>query len=76
MFGDEIKVKARRHTIGGLSAHTDQAGLLEWYANLEKHPRIALVHGEDDSRKALAIALKTRFDIDAYMPQYGESFEI
>lgn len=76
LFGDEIKVKARRHTIGGLSAHTDQAGLLEWYANLEKHPRIALVHGEDDSRKALAIALKTRFDIDAYMPQYGESFEI
>ncbi|HWS41397.1 MAG TPA: MBL fold metallo-hydrolase, partial [Arenimonas sp.] len=76
LFGELIQVKAQRHTIGGLSAHTDQAGLLEWYGYIENHPRIALVHGEDDARKALALALKTRFDIDAYIPKYGDTITV
>ncbi len=76
LFGELIQVKAQRHTIGGLSAHTDQAGLVEWYGCIENHPRIALVHGEDDARKALALALKTRFDIDALIPKYGDSIDV
>lgn len=76
LFGELIQVKALRHTIGGLSAHTDQAGLLEWYGYIENHPRIALVHGEDDARKALALALKTRFDIDAHIPKYGDTITV
>jgi metallo-beta-lactamase family protein len=76
LFGELIQVKAQRHTIGGLSAHTDQAGLIEWYGCIENHPRIALVHGEDDARKALALALKTRFDIDALIPKYGDSIDV
>lgn len=76
LFGELIKVKAQRHTIGGLSAHTDQAGLIAWYGSFEHHPRLGLVHGEDDARKALALALKTRFDIDASIPKYGETLEI
>lgn len=76
LFGELIKIKAKRHTIGGLSAHTDQAGLLEWYSELEGHPRVVLVHGEDDARSSLAVALKTRFDIDAAIPAYGDAFEI
>lgn len=76
LFGELIRIKAKRHTIGGLSAHTDQAGLLEWYSALEGHPRVALVHGEDDARSSLAVALKTRFDVDALIPRYGDSFEV
>ena len=26
-----IRVNAQRHTVGGLSAHADQRGLMEWY---------------------------------------------
>ena len=76
LFGDDIKIKAHRHTIGGLSAHTDQAGLLEWYGAFSEHPRIALVHGEDDARKASALALKIRFDVDAVIPAYAETMTV
>lgn len=76
LFGDEIKIKAHRHTIGGLSAHTDQAGLLEWYGAFSLHPAIALVHGEDDARKACALALKMRFDVDASIPPYAETLTV
>jgi metallo-beta-lactamase family protein len=76
LFGELIKVKAQRHTIGGLSAHTDQAGLMDWYGSIENHPRLALVHGEDDSRKLLAMAMKTRFDVDALIPKYGETIVV
>ena len=76
LFGDDIKIKAHRHTIGGLSAHTDQAGLLEWYGAFTGHPSVALVHGEDDARKACALALKMRFDVDANVPSYGTSLTI
>lgn len=76
LFGDDIKIKAHRHTIGGLSAHTDQAGLLEWYGAFSSHPAIALVHGEDDARKGCALALKMRFDVDAQIPDYGTSLTV
>jgi hypothetical protein len=76
LFGDDIKIKAHRHTIGGLSAHTDQAGLLEWYGAFTGHPPVALVHGEDDARNASALALKMRFDVDANVPGYGTSLTI
>lgn len=76
LFGETVKVKAQRHTIGGLSAHTDQAGLLDWYGGFPGHPRAVLVHGEDDSRKALALALKTRFGTDAAVPGYGDVLSV
>ena len=76
LFGEEIRIKAHRHTIGGLSAHTDQSGLLDWFGAYDRHPRVALVHGEDDARKALALALKTRFDVDAQIPAYGDTLTI
>ena len=47
LFGEEVPVKARIHTIGGLSAHADQAGLLGWLRGLPQPPaRAFLVHGE------------------------------
>ena len=76
LFGEMIQVRAQRHTIGGLSAHTDQAGLLDWYGHIENHPRIALVHGEDDARQELAIELKKQFNVDALIPKYAATIEV
>ena len=42
------------HTVGGLSAHADQRGLMEWYGGVDGHPPLALAHGEDKAREALA----------------------
>jgi len=50
--GDEISVRAAIHTIGGFSAHACQSQLLDWLDHFRKpHPRLYLVHGEDDVKK-------------------------
>ena len=44
LFGEDIRVQAQRHTVGGLSAHADQQGLLDWYASIPNRPPVGLVH--------------------------------
>lgn len=47
IFGEEIPVRAGIYTIGGLSAHADQAALLEWLGHFRQPPRQTfVVHGE------------------------------
>ena len=47
IFGEEIAVRAGIHTIGGLSAHADQAALLGWLKGFGAAPaRTFVVHGE------------------------------
>jgi metallo-beta-lactamase family protein len=53
LFGDQIPVRARIHTIGGFSAHADQPELLAWYAKT-KAGLTVLVHGEQDAMKGFA----------------------
>ncbi|HEU0152810.1 MAG TPA: MBL fold metallo-hydrolase [Arenimonas sp.] len=60
LFGEDIQVNAQRHTVGGLSAHADQPGLLDWYDGFANKPPVVLVHGEDDAREALAGKLRER----------------
>ena len=45
LWGETIRVAAAMHTVGGLSAHADQAGLLKWYSKFENRPPVILVHG-------------------------------
>jgi metallo-beta-lactamase family protein len=61
LFGEWITVNAHRHTVGGLSAHADQAGLMDWYGAMRGHAPVYLVHGEDIAREALAAKLRERF---------------
>ena len=47
LFGKEIPVKASIHTIGGLSAHADQAALLRWLKGFKQAPAHTFItHGE------------------------------
>lgn len=57
LWGETIKVEAQIHTIGGLSAHADQAGLMDWYGHFRHRPPLMLVHGEPDASAALAAKL-------------------
>ena len=45
IYGDEIRVRASRHTINGFSAHADKDDLLSWLKPTEK-ATIYMVHGE------------------------------
>lgn len=73
IFGERIKVRARIHTLGGLSAHGDQEDLCRWYGALAKHPPVWLVHGEEHAREGLAAALHQRFAAEVHRPRQGES---
>ena len=59
LFGEEVQVKASIHTIGGLSAHADQAGLLNWLKGFKKPPsKVFVVHGEPESSTAFASCIR------------------
>lgn len=76
IFGERIRVKARRHTIGGLSAHADQNGLAHWYGQIPLHPRVLLVHGEDAAREGLRLRLSEQFGCEVHIPEAGARFDV
>ena len=76
IYGSEVAVKAQRHTIGGLSAHADQRGLLEWYGLIAGRPPVMLLHGEDDAREAMALAMRTQYGVDAALAKVGMVREV
>jgi metallo-beta-lactamase family protein len=60
IHGEPVRVAARIHTLGGFSAHGDQADLLRWHARIAGHPVTWLVHGEPQAAGALRAELERR----------------
>lgn len=76
IHGHDHRVAARIHTIGGLSAHTDQRGLIDWYGHFQGRPPLVLVHGEDKAREALAGELGERDGVDVRLARPGMVVEV
>jgi metallo-beta-lactamase family protein len=76
IHGDDHRVEARIHTVGGLSAHTDQRGLLDWYGNFDGRPPLVLVHGEDRAREALAREIRARHGAGVTLARPGMSLQV
>ena len=76
LFGADIPVRAQIHTVGGLSAHADQQALIDWYGASPNHPPVALVHGEDPARSALAAKLHERFAIQVTRPTPAMTLDV
>lgn len=77
IFGEDVKVRASIHTMGGFSAHAGQRELLEWFAAVApSKPRLIITHGEDDARKTLSKLIKERHGIKAALPELGEIIEL
>lgn len=61
IFGIPVPVRADVYTIGGLSAHADQEGLLGWLGHFGKAPRHTfVVHGERETSEIFAAAARER----------------
>jgi len=58
IHGQRVPSAAQVHTLGGLSAHGDQADLLRWYDSFAHRPPVYLVHGEVPASEALAARLR------------------
>lgn len=78
IFGTQVPVRARIYTVGGLSAHADQAALLEWLAGFRKPPgRTFVVHGEAGASANFAKAIGERLMWSAVdLPQSGASYTL
>lgn len=76
IHGHDVRVGAHVHTVGGLSAHTDQHGLMDWYGRFSPPPPLALVHGEDKAREALAGEIGEKYGVTATLARPGLVLEV
>ncbi len=74
IFGEKVAVRAKVFTIGGFSAHADQADLLAWIGHFteKSKPRVFVVHGEPTASGDLARAIRERFSLEVHVPQWRE----
>jgi metallo-beta-lactamase family protein len=73
LFGEDIPVRARIHTINGFSAHADQAELASWHNRIRDKEITFLVHGEEKAMRVLATKLS---DSRVEMPTLHQSFDL
>lgn len=76
IMGKEVRVKASIHTIGGLSAHADQSGLIDWVRGFETPPKkIFVIHGELNASENFANVLKDELNCEhVIIPKQGELY--
>lgn len=75
LWGETIQVNATVHTIGGLSAHADQQGLLDWYDHFDNTPQLILVHGEPKAMGTLAQKLKYQYNANVTQATYRQRID-
>jgi metallo-beta-lactamase family protein len=77
LFGECVPVHARICTVGGLSAHADQAALLAWLRNFRKAPRQTfVVHGEAPAVLDFASSVERELGWNVEVPGPGEAFDV
>jgi metallo-beta-lactamase family protein len=75
IHGAPVQVAAKVHTLGGFSAHGDQADLLRWYESIPGRPPVYLVHGESSAAQALREAFRSR-DVAAEVARPGLTIDL
>ena len=76
LWGETYPVRAKVHTIGGLSAHADQQDLIDWYAAFETRPPLYLVHGESRAQEPLANRLRTDLSAPVSIARGGQKIQV
>jgi metallo-beta-lactamase family protein len=71
LFNEEYVIKAQVETLGGLSAHAGQSGLVKWISSYSPPPRTLLVHGEHRAQEALQQKLLQQ-NLAVEIPARGE----
>jgi metallo-beta-lactamase family protein len=74
IFGEPVPVRARIYTVGGLSAHADQAALIAWLSGFRSAPgRTFVVHGEAGASEEFAGEVRQRLGwTNVGLPRQGE----
>jgi metallo-beta-lactamase family protein len=76
IHGKDHRVQAQVHTVGGLSAHADQADLLRWLGGFRGRPVVCLVHGETEAKAAFQAKVRDTLGIEAMIPAPGAVLDL
>ncbi|MEZ4779068.1 MAG: MBL fold metallo-hydrolase [Flavobacteriaceae bacterium] len=76
-FGKYYPVKASVHHLESMSAHADQADLLDWISEIKNIPEeVFLVHGEPGASDALRVKIQDIFGWKVNLPKLYETAEV
>lgn len=77
IHGQDVAVQAAIVDIEAFSVHADRSELVEWLASARKRPTaVYLVHGEEDSARALAEQIRRDLHIPAVVAEPGQIVEV
>jgi metallo-beta-lactamase family protein len=76
IHGDEYPVRAKIHTVGGLSAHADIDDLCRWVGGFEKVHHVHIVHGEDEAKENFRNRLASDLGLQADIPSPGRRVDL
>jgi metallo-beta-lactamase family protein len=76
IFGETLPVRAKVHTIGGLSAHAGQGELVRWYDHIAGRPPLVLVHGERRAQQVLKARIEDELAASVHIAATGEVFDL
>ena len=70
IYGKHYPVEAEILNLEVLSAHADQAEMLDWMSDLEKAPeRLFIIHGESEASAVFGTKIKERFGWKSEIPE-------
>lgn len=76
-FGKYYPVKAQVHHIESLSAHADQAELLDWISEVKNIPeKVFMIHGEPTAADALRTKIEATHGWNVVIPGLWETVEL
>ena len=76
-FGKYYPVKATVEHIDSLSAHADQAGIINWLSEIKNIPQSTfLIHGEANALNTLRVKLKDTYNWEVTIPKLNQIVEI
>jgi metallo-beta-lactamase family protein len=76
IHGEEYPVRARIHTVGGLSAHGDVDDLMRWLRNFNSDPAVHVVHGEPETKQVFRDTIERELGLRADVPAMGDVLEL
>ncbi|MBN2039775.1 MAG: MBL fold metallo-hydrolase [Spirochaetes bacterium] len=77
LYGEDVLVNAKVHTLGGFSAHADRDGLIEWMGHIKNNKlRVFVIHGEEEASQSFAETIRSKFGYDVYVPNWGEVVDL
>lgn len=77
IFGEAVPVRCAKKTIGGYSAHADQAQLIDWVRSMKTTlSKVFIVQGEQEVSEILAQKIRDELALDAIVPEINQELDL